>query len=158
MFCFPIITPCLSELKYFGELRDVVLAVTSTKKTFKLFKHKAECGYWSSLSKYVLFFTQLCLNYSSLAPSLHMKTEIICSSLEELSEAVKFVSWLSASGKCNKNEVKPSIKKILETNGHLPAAYWQTQGKQDFSQEAKCGIDNNRRAEKYLFHICLKLD
>lgn len=78
--------------------------------------------------------------------------------LEALSEAVKFVSWLSASGKCNKNEVKPSIKKILETNGHVPAAYWQTQGKLDFSQEAKCGIDNNHRAEKYLFHICLKLD
>lgn len=128
MFYFPVISPCLSELKYFGVLRDVVLAVTSTKKTFKHFRHKAECYYWSSLSKYALFFTQLCLNYSSLAPSLHMKAEVICISLEGLSEAVKLVSLLSASGNCNKNEVKPSIKKILETNGHFPAAYWQIQG------------------------------
>lgn len=84
--------------------------------------------------------------------------EIICISLEVLSEAVKFVSWLSASGNCKKNEVKLNIKKILETNGHLPAAYWQIQGEHDFSQEAKCGIDSNHRAEIVLFHICLKLD
>lgn len=158
MFYFPVITPCLSELKHFGEFREAVSAVTSTKKTFKVFRHKAECKCWSSVSKYALFSAQLCLNYSSLAPSLHMKAEIICISLEGLSKAVKFVSWLSASGNCNKNEVKPSIKNILEKNGHLPAAYWQSQREHDFSQEAKYGTDNNHRAEIFLFHICLKLD
>lgn len=64
----------------------------------------------------------------------------------------------SASGNCNKNEVKPSIKNILETNGHLPAAYWQIQGEHDFSYEAKCEIDNNHRAEILLFHICFKVN
>lgn len=87
-----------------------------------------------------------------------MKAEIICISLEGLSEAVKFVSWLSASGNNNKNEVKQSIKNILETNGHLPAAYWQVQGEHDSFQEAKCGIDNNHRVEILLYHICFKVN